>query len=792
MKSLDRKLIKDILQSWSMLFAVSAIIAVGIGCYVAMMSAAQNLEYARSSYYSSCRLADFWIDLKKISTQEVQKLAMIPGISEIRDRIQFKVILDLADAPKPIGAMVLSLPDEQSPIINNIILRKGTYFTHGRANEVIVSENFAKARNIEPGDTLVAILNNQRKELIVTGTAISAEFVYMTSPGSMVNEPGSYGLLYLKRSFAEDTFGFSSAANSIVGLFAPEVNEDAESMVKSLIDILEPFGVFSGVPRAQQFSPMVLDGELSQLKNMAFIFPMFFLIVAALVLNILMIRLAEQQRTVIGTLKAIGYENRDLMFHFLKFAATAGLMGGLLGSLLGYWLGGAITKMYIEYFSFPQLTNRLYPTLFFTGISISVIFSILGTVKGVRHIMRLEPAEAMRQASPVVGGAVFFEKFRLFWQNLDAQWQMILRGLLRNKSRTLVAMFSATMGSSIVLLAFGFVNSMDTMVTLQFDKVLLSDYHLTFNGEISYAGLGEIQRLPGVLHAEPVFTLPCTFKVRNHTKKGAIMGILPYGKLTTPIDAEGDPIAIPPSGLLMTDRLMDRLEIKAGDYIGVSPIKGERITKKLPVIQGVESMMGLAVYADYYWLNRIMDQQNIMSEVRLLASHSERDKEQFMKNIKEIPGLEAITDLGEQKEALNSQLDGAMRASALVMILFAAVIFFGAILNGTLIAISERRREMATFRTMGYFNYEVGRLFLRENLLTTLCGSLIGLPLGHWMLVASMKGFVTDAFSFPATLAPMSYMYTLILAIIFVLISQIFVMRNLRNQNWVEALSLKE
>ena len=133
-----------------------------------------------------------------------------------------------------------------------------------------------------------------------------------------------------------------------------------------------------------------------------------------------------------------------------------------------------------------------------------------------------------------------------------------------------------------------------------------------------------------------------------------------------------------------------------------------------------------------------------------------------------------------------------MRASAVIMIVFAAVIFLGAILNGTLISLSERRREMATFRTMGYFDKEVGRLFFRENLLNNLIGSVLGLPLGYLMLVASMKGFVSDAYSFPAEVAPLSYVYTMSLAVIFVLLSQIVVMKNIQKQNWVEALSLKE
>jgi len=792
MTTLDRKLFRDIRYSWPMLLAVSAIIAVGIGCFVGMMSAAQNLEYARSSYYSTCRLADFWIDLKKAPTQEVRRLARLPGISEIRDRIQFRVVLDLPGSRKPIGAMVLSLPDQKAPVINNIILRKGTYFTHGRANEVIVSEKFAEARNIEPGDIITAVLNNQRKELVVTGTAISAEFVYMASPGSMVDEPGSYGLLFIKRSFAEDTFGFNSASNSVVGLLAPQARRDSERIVEELSDRLEPYGVFVGLPRASQFSPMVLDGEMKQLKNMAFIFPLFFLVVAALVLNVLMIRLSEQQRTIIGTLKALGYENRALMVHFMKFAATTGLVGGVLGCLLGFWLGGAITRLYVDYFTFPQLTSKFYPTLSFIGICTSILFSVLGTLKGVRTIMRLEPAEAMRQAAPPAGGAVFLESFHLFWKRLDAQWQMIFRGLLRNKGRSLIAIFSAAMGSSIVVLAFGFVDSMDEMVKLQFEGALRSDYHLTFNHEMSFSGFDEIRRLPGVTHAEPVFNIACTFKQQNHRKRGAIMGIVRNGELTTPLNKQGDPITLPNAGLLMTERLMEQLEIQAGDYLEVIPVKGQRTPRNLPVVQGIESVLGLAVYGDYDWLNRVFGQQDVISEVRVLASQNDSEKTRFMERVKAMPGLEALTDLNEQKEALNKQLNGAMRAMAVVMIVFAAVIFFGAILNGTLIAISERRREMATFRTMGYYNYEVGRLFLRENLLNNVIGTIIGFPLGYWLLMGSMKGFVSDAYSFPATLAVMSYVYTLILAIIFVLLSQVVVIRNLRKQNWVEALSLKE
>ena len=792
MSVLDKKLRRDARKSWVMLVAVSAIIAVGIGCFIAMMSAWRNLEQARDHYYGSCRLADFWIDLKKAPVGEVERLATIPGISEIRTRIQFKVMLDLPDDVKPTGALLLSLPDNPQPVINNIIIREGSYFSQGRMNEVIVSEKFAVARGIGPGDSIIAVLNDQRKELLVVGTAISAEFVYMTSPGSMIDEPGSYGLMWIKKSYAENVFGFSSGCNSIVGLFTPEIDNEGKHIISELATRLTNYGVFASIPRSQQFSPMVLDGEMKQLRSMAISMPSFFLIVASVVLNILMTRLTEQQRSTIGTLKALGYANKALTFHFLKFSMVVGLAGGIAGCLFGYSLGAIMTELYVEFFSFPHLSNNFYPELALTGIGISIVCAMLGTVKGVRKVIRLEPAEAMRIAPPPVGGAVFLERYKGLWKKLDAQWQMIIRGLLRNKGRTAASVFSAAIGSAIVLLTFGFINSLDEMIVQQFEKILRSDFHLTFSGEKSRDCVDEIKRFPTVMNAEPIFHLPSTFRYGVHTEKGSVTGILPGGNLTAVLDEKGKPLRIPENGLVMSGRLMEKLGVSAGQFLEVTPIRGNRRPVMLPVVQGISSIIGLAVYADYNWLNRVMRQQQTVSEVRVSLMPGQENRTRFVQNIKDLPGIETITDIGEQKNALVVQQNGLMRYSALGMIGFAGVIFLGTILNTTFIAISERERDIATFRTMGYLQDEVAALFLRENLIVNLAGTCLGVPLGYLMLVSTMSGFATDAYSFPAALRWESVMYTVILSVVFVFIAQVATARKIRRQNWVEALSLKE
>lgn len=812
---LDRKLFRDLRENWRMLGAVCAIIGIGIGCFIGMMSASNNLTLSRDRYYAATRLADIWVDLKKAPVREVERLTRIPGIQEIHTRIQFRILLELPmDLPqksigsnqgqgsgittdKPVSALVVSMPDIPRPIINNIIIRTGSYFTGSRPNEVMVAEKFAKARGIVPGDTLTAILNNQKKNLTVVGTVASSEFIYHPSPGSMVDEPGTYGLIFIKQSFAQDVFGFNSACNSVTALLAPEARPRAREISTALGRKLDSFGVFSAIPRSEQFSPMILDGELTQLKTMAYTLPSFFLGVAALMLNILMQRMAEQQRTIIGTLKSLGYGNLPLMVHFLKFSAAAGILGGLIGAGLGSWLGHTMTQMYMFYFSFPDLTSQFYPALLGKGILVALIFALAGTLKGVWTVMKLAPAEAMRTAPPPVGGTVFLENVTWVWKRLDAQWQMILRGLIRHRNRSLVAMTASALGASIVLLAFGFVDSMDRMVDLQFQRAMTADFHLTFNRELPLSSLDDIRRLPGVLTAEPVFHVAGTFTNGNYSKKGGIMGILGQGTLTRPLDSNGEPLPLPETGLLMSRRLMDQLHVLPGDFLFLTPVKGDRTPRQLVVRQGISSMMGLAVYGDLLWLSKALGQASAMNEIRVGTQwmgirHTPAEKKAFMDQIKAMPGLETLSDLGEQKTALEKQLNGAMRVSAIIMIIFAGIIFFGAILNNTLVAISQRGREIATFRTMGYFHSEVARIFLRENLITGITGAMAGLFLGHAMLFSAMKSMATDAFSFPPFLKPLSYIFTLGLSIIFIFLTQAVVSRILNKLNWIEALSLKE
>ena len=792
---LTRKLLRDLVRSRGTLLAVTVIAAAGSSCLVALVSSWLNVDRAREDYYEAARMADFWVDVRKSPVEDVRRAAArIPEIVEVRARISWPAVLDIEGATAPVNGLILSLPSDPERALNGVVMKSGGSFSFGARNQVILSDKFARARGLRTGDTITAVAGGQRRSLVVAGTADSPEFIYLVPPGSLSEDPESYGVLYVKHDFAEDMFGFEGACNGIVGRLTPGGVRDASAVLGRLSKELAPFGVLNAIARKEQFSAQMIDGELQQLRSMAVILPAVFFGVAAMVLNVLMTRLAEQQRTVIGTLKALGLGDGRLSIRFLLFGAVAGLAGGLSGSLAGVWMAAGMTELYRFYFTFPNLSARVAPLVIAGACGASVLFAVLGSLRGLRRVLALRPADAMRPPAPASGRASVLERRPALWRRMGFRWRMVLRGFARYRARALIAVTSAAFGSCILLLAFGFVDSIDAIVDFQYRKVLRSDYRLTFGDGTGGGALGEVLRLPGVVHAEPVFSVVCTFSSGNASKRGAIQGIPEDGELLTPRDSAGRIVPVPPAGLLMAERMAAQLGIRAGDRVTVTPARGEQRPLDLPVAHTIRSVFGMGVYASIDWLNRVLGERDVMTgaEARFLPGADDSLRRAFLAAVVERPLIEAVSDMAREKRAMRRQIDGALMGTAVVMILFAGVIFFGSILNGTLISLEERRREIATLRVMGCGDAEIGSLFLRETLLVNVAGTILGLPLGLAALRFFMTLVQTDAFAFTAVVRPESALFTLLAALLFVFACHGVTRRVIRRLDWRDALNARE
>lgn len=792
MKALNRRLLRELVAHRWRLLAIVGIITVGVSEFVALTTTYNNLNEAKRQYYRQCRMADFWIDVKKVPLAELEPVAQLRGVAELRPRIQFFATVDLDDATEPLNGQILSLPDRQEPILNDIVLRQGSYFTDRRQNEVIVNEAFARQHRLRPGMWIRLVLNNRQQELFIVGTAISSEFVYLLGPGAMMPDPKRFGVFYLKQTFAEEIFDFDGAANQLVGRLTPELRQQPRAVLDQAERLLESYGVSATTPLKDQLSNKFLSQEVGGLRTFAVLMPVIFLSVAALILNVVLTRQAEQERVTVGTLKALGYSDGQVFVHFWKYGLAVGLAGGLLGLLGGYSLAEMLTSQYREFFEFPVLENQVFPRLHLIALAISLLCATAGSLQGTWAVLRLNPAEAMRAKAPRFGGVILLERIGWFWNRLGTGWRMVLRSVVRTRVRTAIGVFAAMMGAAVMVSGFMMVDATRWLIDFQFLWTIRSDLDLTLKDEHSEAALLEAQRLPGVDHAEPLLDVRCTFRNGSRQHKGTITGLLPTARLTIPRDLHLRPLPVPASGLLMTRKMAELLDLKQGDLVSVQPTKGLQREQLVPVVAIADSYIGIAVYADLHYLSRLVGEEMAVTGVQLQLDGNPHHRAELFEELKKMPALQATNARADMVASLERTVIRNMRIFIGFLVVYAGIVFFGSVLNASLVSLSERRREIATLQVLGYSPWQIGGLLLRESMITTAVGALLGLPVGYLLTVGVAVMYNSEMFRFPVVWLPRTWQGTLVLAVVFGLAAHAFIQLAIHRMDWLETLQAKE
>jgi putative ABC transport system permease protein len=397
----------------------------------------------------------------------------------------------------------------------------------------------------------------------------------------------------------------------------------------------------------------------------------------------------------------------------------------------------------------------------------------------------------MRPKPPVEGGAIWLEQFPWFWSRLSFGWRLVLRNVFRNRLRTAVGIFATAMGAGLLICGLILSSAVVYLIDFQFQMVTHSDIDLRFKDEQSYAAVLEAKRLPGVDHAEPVFDIACTFIHGPHRRRGAISGMLRQRRLTVPRDLDGRPLRIPEVGLAMSRKLASLLEVRPGDFVTILPTQGIREELQVPVAELSDSYIGMAVYADIHYLSRLMGESLAVNGVQLAVEPDPQARASLYRQLKELPAVQAVNAradvIGNLEEIVETQ-----RIFILFVVFFAGVIFFSSLLNSSLISLAERRREVATLRVLGYTEWQVGGLFLRESLVVNSLGTLAGLPLGYTLAWGLSVLYNTETFRFPIVSPPGVWYGTIVMAVIFALAAHAFVQRTITRLDWLDASKTKE
>ncbi|MEX0619660.1 MAG: FtsX-like permease family protein [Pseudohongiellaceae bacterium] len=567
----------------------------------------------------------------------------------------------------------------------------------------------------------------------------------------------------------------------------PDANPDA--VIAELDTLLAPYGGLGAYAREDQPSHLILQSELDQNRIIGSVIPAIFLAVAVFLLNLVLGRMITTQRGEIAVLKAFGYNNREIGLHYLMFAVAAVMLGTVIGTVGGLFLGDGYITLYSQYFELPDLEYRLSPTLLLISIVISLVGAVTGAMAAVRRAIALPPAEAMRPEAPARFRPGFLEKIG-FAALLSSAGRMILRNLERKPLQAVFSSIGVAMSVAILVIGLFMFDSINYLVELQFRNIQREDIALTFR-EIVPRSVGyELQHLPGVTRVETYRTVPARLRAAHREQETGITGMQPDGRLRRLVNSSAREVPVPPDGIILGKFLADRLRLENGDAVTIEILEGRRQTAEVEVVGIIEEFLGISAYMSLSGLQRLTGDSEVVSGAYLAVDQSGID--QLYQNIKQIPAVAGVSSPASMLESFEQQLSEGILLSAGFLLAFAGVIAVGVIYNGARIALSERGRELASLRVMGFHRREVAMLLLGEQALITLFAIPIGWLIGYGLAFSISTGLETDTFRIPFIADPGTFILSAGIVMAAAVASGLAVRRRLDRIDLVEVLKTRE
>ncbi|HUW27807.1 MAG TPA: FtsX-like permease family protein [Sulfuriferula sp.] len=786
MKALDRKLLRDLANMKGQAFTIALVVAAGIGAFISQITTYDSLNWSRQSYYETTRFAHVFADVKRAPDAIIKQIAEISGVADVSTTVVFDVTLDLPNVAEPVIGRMIGLADSGQLRLNKLSLRQGRMVEPDHDNEVVVSEAFAKARKLKPGDQLTAILNGKREQLSIVGIVLSPEYVYASRGGVLPDDRG-FGVFWMNRQLLASAFDMEGAFNHVVLRMMPGANERA--IIDALDRLLEPYGALGAHGRDEQLSNKMLSQEINEMKTMSTVFPVIFLGVAAFLLNVVLSRQIATQRGEIAALKAMGYSNTTIAAHYFKLVLLIVSLGIFMGVLLGAWLGYQLTSMYTAFFHFPKLIYRVQAWIPLAAAGISLIAALGGALNTMRSIMQLAPAEAMRPPAPTQFHRMLLERLGLE-KFLSPQLRMIIRTLERRPLRTLLTAFGIACSVAIIVSGTFWRDAIDYLITVQFSQAEREDAQIAFTNPVNKRGQYAIAHFPGVLFAEGSRSVPVRLRAGHLTYLTAISGLPEMAELRRPLDANQHPIAIPPDGVLLTDRLAQKLGIRPGDHLQVEVLEGKRIKKDVLVTGVVNDMFGLSVYMNLHTLNRLLGEGDNISSVAVALDRSRLQA--FNAETKLTPKIATVSFKASALQSFEETSARNILVFTSIVTAFAAAIAVGVVYNSARIALAERAWELASLRVLGFTRREVSALLLGELGVELMLAIPFGLWLGYLLSLLLVSLIHTETIAFPVIVAPRTYAYAALITLAAGIVSALIVRHRIDRLDLVGVLKTRE
>jgi putative ABC transport system permease protein len=517
--------------------------------------------------------------------------------------------------------------------------------------------------------------------------------------------------------------------------------------------------------------------------------PVIFLGIAAFLLNLLLARLISTQRDQIAVLKAFGYSNGDVGMHYFKLVVLVVLLGAIVGIGIGLWFGSAVTKNYANFYHFPVLAFEAGADIIIIAVGTSLVAALTGAFLSVRRAVKLPPAEAMRPEPPAEFRPTLLE--RLGWQQLfSPAGRIILRNLERQPVKAGLAIFGLSLAVAILVVGRSFGDAIDYIVEVQFHQIQQEDITLAFAEPLSGSARYDLQHLPGVMRVEPFRAVPARLRFQQRSYLGGLTGLPTDGHLRRLMNQQLETVTLPQSGVILTTKLAEILNVEPGDQLTVEVLEGARPTREVPVVGLVDELIGVGAYMNIHALNNLMREGPTVSGAYLAVDTRQLDS--IYTELKQTPAVASVSLRENTIQRFQKTIAGSMAIFNIVLLIFACIIAFGVVYNAARIALSERGRELATLRIIGFTRREVAFILLGEQAVLTLLAIPVGFAIGYGLAGLMSLAYDTELYRWPLVVSRQTYGFSVLVILIAALISGYLIRRQINQLDLVAVLKTRE
>ena len=730
----------------------------GVYVFVGFGAESFGFEETASTYYGETNLADGWIYASDLDNDFVDK---VNALSSTKDSERKLIVNSIADFDNDPDITLHFLEDDD---ISKFYLVKGEEFNLSDGDGVWLDIRFAESKNLTVGDNISFSFEGITIEKEIKGLGYSPEHLYQTSDSSMIPDYDKMGFAYMSYK----AFPISDVPYNVLLVKYDGNSSNYEKQLDN--DLTRDYSSF--LPRAQHPSFAEFQDETEQHQMMTDVIPVIFIIISMLTLLTTMTRIINNQRMQIGVLKALGFKNRTIMFHYISYGFWMVLAGSILGLILG--------PLTLPPIMFEEMADLYSIPYWLTGFNISFVFvtvlmvvlAALISYLACRNIVNESPSSAIRPKVPKVSTSGFLEKLGL-WKKFSFNVRWNYRDAKRNKFRALMSIVGVLACTLIIVASFGCMDGFDEMKEWSYDDINHYSSKLVLEEN---ATASQIDYIAEDVDGEKLMESSIEIK-SGDVKKSGVITVLDDNKLYTPTDDDKNPIKISDNEVSISKKMAQLLDVKEGDTVKWHIMgSDEWVSTKVGNIHSDPTSQGIIVTKEK------LDDLGLNYAVTSIISSDNVDKN--YSGVKTIFSMDSLTD------SWDDMMESSMTIIYLLAV-FASLLSVIVLYNLGLLSFTEIKREFATLKVLGFKSSQLRKLLLTQNLWFTTIGFVIGVPLGREVL-QYLWGTMGDSFYLKATISIKTLIITFIITYVVSILVNLMFSGKIKKLNMVESLKDNE